>query len=216
MATALYSKPKLVDFILSEANGQRSRENIVVTQAGAAILSGTVLARAAAGSAAFEMSAGATGNPTSGDITVSGAAQAGNYVIEFTAATKFTVEAPDGTTVGTGTLGTAFAKGGLGFTLTAGATPAVAGDIALVAVTLAGSAYVPYQAAGAAGPAVAVLYSHLPAATGNSKAVGFVRACEVKATALTGSDAAAVANLASAGIVVRADGAVGTIATPAL
>lgn len=215
MATALYSKPKLVDFILSEANGQRSRENIVVTQDGDEVKSGTVLARVASGSGVFAMGAGSTGNPTSSAITVGGAAQAGNYVIEMTAATKFTVEAPDGTTVGTGTLGTAFNKGGLGFTLTAGTTPAVAGDTATVAVTVAGAAYVPYDAA-TTGRAAGVLYTHLPAATGNSKAVGFVRDCEVKATALTGSTASAVVDMAGLGIVVRADGPVGKIETPAL
>lgn len=215
MATALYSKPKLVDFILSEANGQRSRENIVVAQDGDEVVSGTVLARVAAGTATFTMSADATGNPTSGTVVVGGAAQGGNYVVEFTAPTKFTVEAPDGSTVGTGTVGTPFNKGGLTFTLAAGANAAVAGDTAAISVTVAGATYVPYEA-GVTGSAAGVLYNHLPAATGNTKAVGFVRDCEVKATALTGSTPAAVTSMAGLGIVVRADGPVGTIATPAL
>lgn len=46
---ALYSNPPLADVILSEANGQRSRENVVVTQTGAEVLSGTVMMEGTAG-----------------------------------------------------------------------------------------------------------------------------------------------------------------------
>lgn len=49
MATHFYNTPRLVDFVLSEAKGQRSRENIVVTQAGAEVLSGTVLSKTVGG-----------------------------------------------------------------------------------------------------------------------------------------------------------------------
>lgn len=49
MAAALYSNPPLADFILSEASGQRSRDNVVVTQTGDAIESGTLLSKGAGG-----------------------------------------------------------------------------------------------------------------------------------------------------------------------
>ena len=217
MATALYNNlPRLKNFVMSEASNQRSRDNIVVTQTGTAILSGTALTRVDTGTAAFAMDAGATGNPTSGSITVGAAAMAGVYVIEFTAATKFTVEAPDGTTIGTGTLGSAFNKGGLTFTLTAGATPAVAGDTAKVTVAAGTGKYIAYTANAAAGPADAILYQSLPAATGDARAVGFTRDCEVNKFELTGLDATGEAQLAQKGIIVRGNTSVLGISTPAL
>lgn len=104
------------EFILSEASGQRSRENITVTQAGAALKSGTVL----------------------GKITASGK-------------------------------------------------------------------YVPYATGASNGSQVAagILYSPLAAATGDVKAVGFVRSCEVIRAALVGLDVAGDAALKSIGVVVR-------------
>lgn len=217
MATALYNvHPRLKLFVLSEASNQRSRDNIVVTQTGTAIDSGTLLTKVDTGTAAFAMDAGATGNPTSGTITVGAAAMPGAYTVEFTAATKFTVEAPDGVTVGTGTLGTAFTKGGLSFTLTAGGTPAVAGDTAKITVAAGSNKYVVYTADGAAGEADAILYQTLPAATGDAKAVGFTRDCEVNRFELTGLDAVGEAGLAKKGIICRSNTAVLGISTPAL
>ena len=216
MATHLYNTVGLKPFILSEAPGLRSRDEIVVTQSGAAIESGQLLTKVDTGTSAFAMDAGATGNPTSGSITVGAAAVAGVYVIEFTAATKFTVESPDGVTLGTGTVGTAFNKGGLTFTLTAGGTAAVAGDTAKITVAAGSGKYVPYTANGAAGPADAILYRRLPAATGDVKAVGIVRDAEVKVFELTGLDATARAQLANQGIIVRGNSSVLGVATPAL
>jgi hypothetical protein len=201
--TPLEFKPKLAEFLLSEADGQRSRENIIVTQTGAEVVSGSLLTKVDTGSGVFAMDAGATGDPTSGTITVGAAAKSGVYAIEFTAATKFRVEDPDGVLIGTGTLGAAFSKAGVGFTLTAGATPAVAGDTAKITVAVGSGKYKPYEAAEAAGPADAVLYNYLPALTGDAKAVGFVRDCEVNRFALTGLDTAAEVALEKRGIIVR-------------
>ena len=217
MATHLYPTPRLVDFVLSEAKGQRSRENIVVTQTGSAVLSGTVLSKVdTATTGTFAMTAGSTGNPTSGTITVTGPAFPGVYNVVFTAATKFTVEGPDGALIGTGTTGVAFSKGGLAFTLTAGGTAAVAGDSATITVAAGSGKYVPYATDGSAGPAVGILYQHLPAKTGDSKAVGFVRDLEANRFKLTGLNATAVTQLAAVGIIVRGDTNVLGVATPAL
>lgn len=212
---ALYNTPKLKPFVVSEASNQRSRDNITVTQTGTAIASGTILTRVDTGTAAFAMDAGATGNPTSGSITVGAAAIPGVYVVEFTAATKFTVEDPNGVTVGTGTLGSAFNKGGLTFTLTAGGTAAVAGDTAKITVAAGSGKYIVYTANGAAGPADAILYQALPAASGDVKCVGFTSDCEVNRKELTGLDATAEAQLATRGIKVRGTTTLG-ISTPAL
>lgn len=215
----LISHPRLAAFVLSEADGQRSRENIIVVQDGAEVRSGTVLTRSETigSTGTFAMAGDATGNPTSGTITVGPAATPGTYTGVFTSATAYTVTAPDGeTAVGTGTLGSAFSAGGLGFTLTAGATAAVADDEFTIVVTPSGAKYIPYAPNGADGDAAAVLYSHLPAATGETEAVAFVRACEVNRKALIGLDNAGEADLVAAGVIVRGDvGALG-IHTPAL
>lgn len=216
MATSLISTPRVKAVIVSEASNQRSRENITVTQTGTALASGTLLTKVDAGAGTFAMDAGATGNPTAGTIVIGAAAIPGVYVIEFTAATKFTVEDPNGKTIGTGTLGTAFDKAGVGVTLTAGATPAVAGDTATITVAAGSGKYIAYTANGAAGPADAVLYNWLPAKTGDSKAVGFVRDAELNRGELTGLDAAGQADLAKKGLIVRGTAGLPTVSTPAL
>lgn len=216
MATSLTSTPRVKAVIISEASNQRSRENITVTQTGTALASGTLLTKVDAGAGTFAMDAGATGNPTAGTIVIGAAAIPGVYVIEFTAATKFTVEDPEGKTVGTGTLGTAFSKGGIGVTLTAGTTPAVAGDTATITVAAGNGKYIAYTANGAAGPADAVLYNWLPAKTGDSDAVAFVRDAELNRFELTGLDAAAQADLAKKGLIVRGTAGLPHVSTPAL
>lgn len=216
MATSLISTPRVKAVIISEASNQRSRENIVVTQTGTALASGTLLTKVDAGAGTFAMDAGATGNPTAGAITIGAAAIPGVYVIEFTAATKFTVEDPNGKTIGTGTLGSAFSKAGVGVTLTAGATPAVAGDTATITVAAGSGKYIAYTANGAAGPADAVLYNWLPAKTGDSDAVAFVRDAELNRFELTGLDAAGQADLAEKGLIVRGTAGLPTVSTPAL
>jgi hypothetical protein len=79
-----------------------------------------------------------TGNGTFGTITPTAApgTSIGAYSVVFTAATAFTVTAPDGTTA-TGTTGVAFSALGIGFTITAGGTAFVAGDTFTVTTTAA-------------------------------------------------------------------------------
>lgn len=203
--TILTSAPRLAEFVLDEASGQRSRENITVTQSGAAIVSGALLTQSGdtATTGTASANAGNTGNPTFGAIAVGAAGQVGNYDVTFTAATKFDVEDPSGVKIGTGTTGVAFSKAGLGFTLTAGATPAVAGDGFSIAVAAGTGKYIAYTAGAAAGPADAILYNRLDAATGDKQAVAFVRDCEVNRKALTGLDAVAEAQLKARGVIVR-------------
>jgi len=212
MATALYSNPPLADFVLAEASGQRSRDNVHVRQSGAAVKSGSLLVQDTVGGVNFAMDEDATGNPTISATSASALATEGVYVVEFTSATAFKVTDPAGTNIGTGALGTAFSAAGLGFTLTAGGTAAVAGDTATLQVIPADDNYLPYTGTGTA---VAILYSHLPAATGLKAAVAFTGDCEVKRSALTGLTAAAEDDLKKVGIKVRGQFAPG-IHTPAL
>lgn len=218
MATSLLSTPRVKAVIISEASNQRSRENIVLTQTGTAVVSGQVITQkgdtAPTGTAAA--TAGNTGNPTFGTINVGAAAVPGGYTLRFTAPTKFDVEDPVGKTVGSGTVGTAFNKGGLQFTVTAGATPAVDGDSFTITVAAGDGKYVPYTANGAAGPAAGVLYNWLQPATGDTKAVAFVRDAELNRFELTGLDAAAEADLKKLGLIVRGTPGLPTVSTPAL
>ncbi len=210
--TSLTSNPKLVEFILNEANGQRSRDNVVVTQTGTEVVSGTLLTQIGdTGAGSAVATAGNTGNPTFGSFTVGALAKPGAYNLTFTAATKFDVEDPAGVRIGSGTTGVAFSKAGLGFTLTAGGTPAVAGDSFTITVAAGNGKYGVYTANGAAGPASAILYSHLPAATGDVDAVAFSRDCEVVRSRLTGLDSAGESDLKALGVVVR--GTAGLLST---
>lgn len=218
MATSLISTPRVKAVIISEASNQRSRENIVVTQTGDAVVSGQVITQTgdAAATGTATANAGNTGNPTFGAIAVGAAGKPGTYQVTFTAATKFDVEDPDGVKIGTGTTGVAFSKSGVGFTLTAGATPAVAGDGFTIAVAAGSGKYGVYTANGAAGPAAGVLYNWLPAKTGDTKAVAFVRDAELNRFELTGLDAAAEADLKKLGLIVRGTAGLPTVSTPAL
>lgn len=99
---------------------------------------GAVVVRSLSGATGtYAADAGNTGNFTASAVTVTDPAEIGNYRIVFTAATTFNLYAPDGSFAVAGVLGTAVnaeASHGLVFTLTAGATPAVAGDSATIAV----------------------------------------------------------------------------------
>lgn len=124
MATKLLSTPRIRAVIISEAAGQRSRENIVVDMTGTAMESGTVLATTA--------------------------------------------------------------------------TPGV------------------YARKAPGGTAAAVLYSYLPAATGQARAVAFVRDAELNRFELTGLEANDVAELATVGLIVRGTPGLPSNSTPAL
>lgn len=79
---------------------------------------------------------GNTGNFTSSAVVVTAAtAKEGVYKIEFLTATEFEVFDPDGNLLGIGNTGVAFSQRGVAFTLTAGGTPAVAGDGAIITVS---------------------------------------------------------------------------------
>lgn len=78
-----------------------------------------------------------TGNATAG--TASAVANQflslGTYTVSMLTATTFVVLDPQGDAIGTGATTVAFKANGLTFTVTAGATPAVAGDILPIVVT---------------------------------------------------------------------------------
>jgi len=115
-------------FLVSEANGHRSRDKITLTGS-AKVLAGTVLGKQTTGASAVAAALGTnTGNGVFGAVTlVTVPTQIGVYTLTFTAATTFNVVAPNGASA-TGSTGVAFSALGIGFTITAGGTAFVAGD----------------------------------------------------------------------------------------
>lgn len=101
---------------------------------------GTVLGKVISGGAATaEADSGNTGDGAMGAITVSAGAVIGDYRLVIVAAATdagtFLVSDPNGKLVGTGTVGSAFALGGLSFTLADGAADFVVGDGFTINVT---------------------------------------------------------------------------------
>lgn len=131
--------------VLSAASGNMSAAPIV-TRKGKWVSLGflrlaqsqTVVAQPAR-TGTYGAQAGNTGNFTCGSVTVANLTLPGAYVATFTSATAYTVVGPLGNTIGSGATGTAFSAGGLGFTITAGATAAVAGDRFTITVVGSGS-----------------------------------------------------------------------------
>lgn len=101
-------------------------KNLVDTSQPVTVLASPVSATTAA-------TAGNKGNGTLGTVTVNGAVS-GAHSLEFTNATSFTLSAPGGAVLGSGSVGVAFSAGGLSFTVTAGATAFAADDAFTITV----------------------------------------------------------------------------------
>jgi len=80
------------------------------------------------GVASSSPDAGNTGDGTVGSLTTDGGPKPGTWTITATAATEFTLTDPDGVVVSTEVIPGAQVVSGLGFTITVGGTPFVAGD----------------------------------------------------------------------------------------
>lgn len=86
----------------------------------------------------YSISAGSmvgTGNATAGTLSATESATPGVYRALFTAATKFNLISPSGDIAKVGDTGSAYTAFGVTLTITAGGTPAVAGDYIDVTVT---------------------------------------------------------------------------------
>lgn len=91
-----------------------------------------------------------TGDGTVGTISVLDTAMVGSYKIEMLTATTFAVYSPDGSRLADGANTVAYAGGQIVFTVTAGATPFVAGDSFTMAVTKSASPVVELFTTGSA------------------------------------------------------------------
>lgn len=214
--TILTEGKHAAEFLVSEAAGSRSRERITVLS-GETLVAGAVLGKVTVGAAtpaAFAGNAANTG--TIATVTLGAGAKPGVYevvIIEPTTnAGKFTVEDPDGITIGTGTVGVEFAGGGLTFTVADGATDFSAGEGFTITVAAGSGKYRGYDPANTDGSqtAVAVLFDAVDAAAADRPGVAIVRDAEVNAAELgwftdanANQKAAGLAQLAVAGIIGR-------------
>lgn len=210
------------EFLLSEANGYRSRKNIVVG-ASQTLLAGAVLGLISIGtlSAAAAAVAGNTGAAT---ITASPAVAVGTPtgVYKLTAVSTgatavFVLESPDGVALGDAITGTAATIAGIGpFTITdAGTDPAI-GDQFTITVTDATATgegqYVKHDPEGTNGSqnVAGVLYNAVTTGAGETAdAVAIVRDAEVIGSRLVwddhdaGEKTAAMNALDALGVIVR-------------
>lgn len=203
------------EFILSEADGKRSRDAITI-QSGQGVFSpGAVLAMIAAGSAASAAKSG--GNTGNGALTldattpVQDGALPGIYTVRcITAAVNggtFRVENPDGDVIGDVAVGATF-NDDIKFAIADGATDFIVGDGFDITVNPVAGKYVK---ASATQKAEAIAIYGGDATSADVKVAGIVRDAEVNGNCLvydTSIDDATktarkVSELALAGIIVR-------------
>jgi hypothetical protein len=201
-------------FIVSEARGHLSREGIKL-KSGANYLAGTVLGKITTGTAAATAGTN-TGNGAMGAITVGVAAITGTYLLKITKAAAnagdFEVFDPQGDVCGVGTVGVAFAGGGLSFTLADGATDFVVGDSFAIAVATTAK-YATYDPTATDGSQIAdaILYGPVDATNYDRPGTVIIRQAEVNASELIwGANvttaqhkASALARLAERAVVAR-------------
>lgn len=206
-------------YIVSEASGTRSREQITIASGAGALKAGTVLSEVAAATGTASATVAAlvgTGNGalTLADPAVGAGVKAGVYKVlcvdPETDGGTFAVEDPDGIIIGTAVVGTAF-TGVIKFTIADGSTDFIAGSWFPVTVTKADPSavgkYVPYDGTR---PAKAVLYEGCDATSADVRRVVTARDAEVQIAMLVYADGvtelektAALASLATLGIIGR-------------
>ncbi|TCK36719.1 bacteriophage lambda head decoration protein D [Paraburkholderia sp. BL8N3] len=131
----LYESWHAGGFLVSQPRGHRHIDRGIIG-GGTKVLPGTILGQQTTAATAVAAALGTnTGNGTFGAITpVAVPTQIGVYSVAFTAATAFTVTAPNGASAA-GSTGVAFSALGIGFTITAGGTAFVAGDSFAITTT---------------------------------------------------------------------------------
>ena len=200
------------EFVQALANGDRSKEKITV-KSGQTPKVGDVLAREATGLTTSDVAdAGNAGDGTIGSVTAGVTAKEGEYVltcIEPAAnAGAFSVEDPDGETIGVATVAVAF-SGAIGFTVADGATDFAAGDIFRVTVSQGTGKWKVLPNDGTE-EAAGILWEDVDATAADTDGVGVVRDATVNTNGInwpTGISAEdkdlAIGQLEERGIVLR-------------
>lgn len=203
-------------FIVRAANGYRAVEEITVASGAGKVLRGTVLGARTRGAAAAPATAPATGNvgnATVGTVTMDAQAPAGIYRVRFLTATTYALFDPGGVELIRGATGTAL-NSVINFTITAGATPMVAGDGFNITIAYAAGSkeFVPADEAANDGSEVAscILYDTVDTTLTAQRGVGVFRDCEVQTAMLAfagtpsaGFKTSCYAALAAAGVAFR-------------
>ncbi len=202
-------------FLVSEANGLRSR-SVITVLSGEELEAGHVVGAVTLGAGTSAADAGNTGNGTMGAITVGATAQVGDYVLTVLEAASdaglFQVVAPDNSVVGLGTVAVAFSGGGLSFTLADGATDFAVGDFFVLSVAAGSGKYVEWNVSSTDGSqnAAGVLFEAVDASSADAPGVLIDRDAEINADEITyftgasaGNKATALASLAALGIKAR-------------
>lgn len=200
------------EFLLSEASGTRSRENVIITAGSGLLAAGTLIALITAANAATPSAVGGnTGNGTMGTVTTASVAITGTYTLTITEAAAnggtFELVDPAGAAVGSGSVGVAFSGGGLSFTLADGSTDFAVDDAFTIAVNASLGEWTAYDDDGTNDGRRAVsgiLFAPVDATVNDVLAVAVARDAEVSESLLVGLDAAGLADLQALGIITRA------------
>lgn len=199
------------EFLLSEANGTRSREEVVIAAGSGILNAGTLIALITAANALTPTADGGnTGTGTIGSVNVTSAAISGIYLLTITEAAanggKFEVVDPTGALVGEGTVGQAFTGGGLTFTLADGSTDFAVDDSFTLAVVASLGEYTAYDDDGTDDgrrAASGILFASVDATVNDVRAAAVMRDAEVIERLLTGLDTNGRADLLAKGFVIR-------------
>jgi len=188
MAT-LTEKSRPGEALLSQADGALSIEQVIVLS-GRNLEANTVAGKVANGAGSYAAVAGNTGNGTIGTITVGAGAKAGVHklvcVEPIVNAGRFTLEDPDGITIGAPTVAVAFSGGGLTFTIADGAVDFLSGDAFNVTVAAGSGKFVAYDPTGTDGreKAVGVMLHSADATDSDVISTAIVRLAELNSDKL--------------------------------
>lgn len=208
------------EFVLSEAEFGRSRDNLTIAVSQTLVPGQVLGSKVVVADATSVASADAGNTASSGTIAMDATpltsiAKNGRYVGVASAATKVDWTDPDGQQIGVSTHGTLFDKGGIRFTITAGVSANVVGDTFYVDVGIEPGdlQYVAYNQDGTDGSQIAkaIAYSGVTtSASATAKIAGITRAAQVKGVELewpaditAAEKALAYSQLAEQGIIVR-------------
>ncbi len=176
-----------VGFVVSEANGHRARNRVTIT--GQKLMAGAVLGMITLGAATAGATVG-TGGGSVGTITRGATAKVGLYTIKFTKAAAgagdFEVIDPTGEVCGLGTVGVAYAGGGLSFTVSASGADFTVGTTIPITVAAGSGKCVAWTPTATDGSQVVygILGFAVDATAADKTATAFVRACEVNQSEL--------------------------------
>lgn len=197
-------------FIISEANGNRSRENGTLNS-GQNCVAGEVLGRIMTAAGA---KISGTGDGTIGAVTIGPAAQVGTYVLagiaESANAGTFSVTAPDGSALPNLTVAAAYSSQHINLTVADGANDWDIADV--IHVTVTGGDYEALDTTATTGEqtACAILYDGVDASSADAACVVVAREAVVNGGELTwpadisnANKALATSRLAARGILIR-------------